>query len=67
MKNQLTITPSDAPPLQLAAALAGVEMFLRTTSAPREEPQSSGWLATARKEAVEPEPSRLQEWDTPTL
>jgi hypothetical protein len=44
-------------PEEAAAVIAAIEQFLRdTTSAPPAEPQVSGWLRTARLEAVDREP-----------
>jgi hypothetical protein len=58
---QLELVGHTASPEEAAAVIAAVERFLRDHApppAPVEEPPP-GWLATARMEAVEREPSRL--------
>ena len=58
---QLELVGHTASPEEAAAVIAAVEQFLRDhapPAAPAEEPVA-GWLATARREAVEREPSPL--------
>jgi hypothetical protein len=56
---QLHMVTETASPAEAAAVMAAVEQFLRDHApppAPAEPP--TGWLQTARHEAVEREPSR---------
>jgi hypothetical protein len=47
-------------PDEAAAVIAAIEQFLRdTTVAQAEAPQISGWVRTARLEAVDREPERF--------
>lgn len=57
---RLELLGSSASPEEAAAVMAAVEQFMRDTApslAPVEE-KPSGWLTTARLEAVDREPAR---------
>jgi hypothetical protein len=61
---RLELRGSAATPEEAAAVMAAVEQFLRDTApppAPADEPPNA-WLAAARLEAVDREPSRTPWW-----
>ena len=57
---KLTLVGHSASPEEAAAVVAAIEQFLRDTTPPAaSEPEAvSGWVQTARLEAVDREPSR---------
>jgi hypothetical protein len=57
---RLELRGSSASPEEAAAVMAAVEQFLRDTAPPPAPAQArpSGWLTTARREAVDREPER---------
>jgi hypothetical protein len=60
---RLELRGSSASPEEAAAVIAAIEQFLRDTAPPvaPPEPEPSGWLRAARREAVQREPD-LQRW-----
>jgi hypothetical protein len=60
---RLELRGSSASPEEAAAVIAAIEQFLHDTAPPvaPPEPEPSGWLRTARREAVEREPD-LARW-----
>ncbi|MEJ7786856.1 MAG: hypothetical protein WKF96_18800 [Solirubrobacteraceae bacterium] len=55
---QLELVTAAASPEEAAAVIAAVEQFMRDHAPPAApaEPRLAGWLAAARREAVEREP-----------